>query len=166
MRALRVFMLCGFLLSASVSQAIAMGDAGFVQNTLIGKQAADFTLTTVRGEKFNFAQYRGGKKAIIFFWATWCPHCRVALKEINAARKEIEAKGIALVFVSAGESKGVVENYLSKYRYDFDVVLDQAQTLDAPYQIIGIPTLFYVDADGTIKSMDHGFSGEFEENFK
>jgi peroxiredoxin len=166
MRALRILVLCGLLVSAAVSQAIAMGDVGFVQDTLIGKQAADFTLATVKGDKFNFEQYRGGRKAIILFWTTWCPHCRVALKQLGAVRKEIEARGIALVIVSIDEARGVVENYLARHQYDFDVVLDQAGTLNDPYQIIGVPTLVYVDAEGKIKSVEHSFSGDFEESFK
>jgi peroxiredoxin len=159
-------MLCGFLAGAIVSQAIAMGDVGFVQDTLVGKQAADFTLTTVKGEKFNFEQYRGGKKAIILFWTTWCPHCREALKHLDAKRKAIEAKGIAVVFVSVGESKRAVESYLLTHQYDFDVVLDQEQSLDEPYQIIGVPSLIYVGANGVIQSVEHSFSEQFEENFK
>ena len=166
MKFLRVLMLCGFLVGAIVSQAIAMGDVGFVQDTLVGRQAADFTLTTVKGGKFNFEQYRGGKKAIIFFWTTWCPHCRVALKKLSVVRKEIEAKGIALVIVSIGEAKGAVENYLANHQYDFDVVLDQAGTLNDPYQIIGVPSLIYVGANGAIKSVEHVFSEDFEERFK
>ncbi len=166
MRFLRVLMLCGFLVGALVSQAIAMGDAGFVQDALIGRQAADFTLPTVKGETFNFEQYRGGKKAIILFWTTWCPHCRVALKQLSAVREAIEAKGIVLVIVSVGEAKISVEDYLANHQYDFDVVLDRAGTLNDPYQIIGVPSLIYVSANGVIKSVEHSFSEQFEEILK
>lgn len=165
MKGLMILMMCVFWCGLA-SPVIAMGDVGFMQETLAGAKAQDFTLNTVKDKKINFEQYRAGKNAILFFWATWCPHCRDALKEINAMRQQIESKGIALVFISIGESKGTVENYLSNHQYDFDVALDQTQSLDGPYQIIGVPTIVYVGQDGTIKSVEHSFSGNFEEKFK
>ena len=166
MRSLKVLFLIGLVLVGGTSSVLAMGDAGFVHDTTSGKRAADFTLTTVKNEKFNFTQYRAGKKAIIFFWATWCPHCREALKEINAMRAEIAANGIVLVFVSVGESREAVANYLADHQYDFDVALDEKQSLDEAYQIVGVPTLVFVDEKGMIKSVDHGFSNSYQEQFK
>ena len=86
---MRFFQLFFWLLVVLVtmpSMTYAMGDGSFMTQTLIGKPAPDFTLDTLSAKQVNMTSYRSGKKAIIFFWATWCPHCRVQLKELNARR--------------------------------------------------------------------------------
>lgn len=165
MRRISVLIMGIFFLIAMPSPAKAMADFGFMQDSLEGKQAADFTLPTVHGQNVNLAQYSGGSKTIIFFWATWCPHCREALKKISLMHAEIEAKGITLILVSIGESKEMVKNYLNTNQYQFDVVLDQNQSLSDSYQIQGIPTIFYLDENRKIKSIEHLFSGDYEKNF-
>ena len=82
---MKVFLRGVVLLTALVllTPSLARGQFLFFQNPNVGKAAPDFTLATLDGDEVNMTQYREGKRAIIFFWATWCPHCRVALKELN-----------------------------------------------------------------------------------
>ena len=166
MRLWRALILGGMLSLAGVSAALAMGNTGFVQDTLIGKPATDFTLDTVKGNKVNLTEYRAGKKAIIFFWATWCPHCREELKRVDDLREKFAAQGIRIILISLGEDKGTVQEYLARHHYDFDVLLDVDQTLEGPYHLIGVPTLFFVNEAGVIKLEDHAFPDNYEELFK
>ena len=53
-----------------------------MENKLVGKAVPDFTLKTTNGSEQNLAKFREGKKTIVFFWATWCPHCRESLAEM------------------------------------------------------------------------------------
>ncbi len=166
MRSFKVLVFIGLLLVAGASMAFAMGDSGVIQQTLIGKPAADFTLNTVQGNKVNMTEYRGGKKAVIFFWATWCPHCRVELKRLGGLRDELAAKGIQMIVVSLGEDKNTVQDYLERHHYDFDVLLDEDQSLEDSYQLMGVPTLFFINEKGVIKFVDHSFLDNYEEVFK
>lgn len=166
MRSLKVLVCAGLFMAAGVSMVFAMGDASYIQQTLIGKPAVDFTLPTVQGNTVNMTKFRGGKKAVIFVWATWCPHCRTELNRLSGLREELVAKGIQMIVVSLGEDKGTVQNYLERYRYDLDILLDEDQSLADPYRIIGVPTLFFVDEKGIIKRVDHSFPDNYEEAFK
>ena len=166
MKDFKILILAAILLVPAMPWTMAMSGTGFINETLVGKPAADFTLETVKGNKVNLTKYRDGKKAIVFFWATWCPHCREELKHLNELQKEINDKGIKIVLISLGEEKTTVVEYLERHHYDYEVLLDENQTLEGPYQLVGVPTLFFIDEKGVIKLVDHAFPSNYEEVFK
>ena len=56
------------LLNLSYSPSTALGQyLFFMENELIGKPVPDFTLKTLKEDKVTLAEYRKGKKTIIFF---------------------------------------------------------------------------------------------------
>jgi peroxiredoxin len=165
MRYARIFVLSGFLATTAVALSFGMANPGYISNTLIGKPATDFTLDTTKSKNVNMTKYRGGKKAIIFFWATWCPHCRVELKRLNEKQDEFAAQGIKPVIVSLGEERGVVESYLQKHQYNLEVFLDIDQSLEESYRIIGVPTIVFIDENGVIKAVEHALPTDYQAPF-
>jgi len=113
------------------------------QNPLVGQQAPDFTLATLSGENINMTQYRNGKPAMIFFWATWCPHCRSQLRELSQQQGQIEGKGIKIILVDVGESPPKVRRYVEANKISIDVFLDESRELSDDYRVVGIPTFFF-----------------------
>jgi peroxiredoxin len=166
MRFVRILFLSCVLTTATVAMSFAMANPGYIGSTLIGKPAADFTLNTLREQNVNMTKYRDGKKAIIFFWATWCPHCRTELKRLAEIHKDIEAKGIKLIIISVGEQRDTVQAYIDRHQYPFDVFLDEDQALEESYRIVGVPTLFFIDENGVIKLMDHALPEDIEAPFQ
>ena len=121
-----------------------------VDNPLSGQLAPDFTLETTSGQEVNMTQYRGGQPAIIFFWATWCPHCRKQLKELTQNRQAIEANGIVLILVDVGESLQKVSEYINANNISFDIFIDESTETANAYEIVGVPTFFFINREGFI----------------
>ncbi len=161
----RVVILILFLAGAW-GPSFAMGQFSFLETTMAGKPAPDFTLKTLKGPDANMTKFRAGQPAIIFFWATWCPHCREQLKGFNAQAEEIGKKGIKVILVDIGESKGEVQAYVDKNKIMFEIFLDQEETVVEKYAVIGVPTFFFVNAKGEIKSTEHYLPENFEETLK
>jgi peroxiredoxin len=134
--------------------------------TPVNHTADDFTLDTTKSSHVNMTSYRAGKKAIIFFWATWCPHCREAIKDLNTRIDDLKTKGIVIILVDLGESKENVEAYLKKANVTLEVFLDTEESLANPYAIMGVPTLFFVNEEGMVKSVQHGIPNDLDEAFK
>ena len=80
-----------------------MGQFFFFQHPLQDKEAPDFILKTTLGRTVKMSEYLNDKNGIIFFWATWCPHCRTQLKELNKKKQEFEAQDIKVVLVDLQE---------------------------------------------------------------
>jgi peroxiredoxin len=138
----------------------------FTQNPLIGKPAPEFTLDLVKGGQKTLSEYRDGKSAVVFFWATWCPHCRVELKGLNTKAPELEQKGIKVVLVDIEESAPEVQAYLDKNKIGYDVFLDKDLSVSEDYGIIGVPTFFFVGGDGLVKAVEHSLPRNYEEILK
>jgi len=125
------------------------------RNALVGQPAPDFTLETLKGQTISMAQARNGRPAMIFFWATWCPHCRTQLRELALHRGRIETNGIAMVLVDVGEKPREVRNFVHANHIPFDVFLDRDAATAREYRIVGVPTFFFVNAEGSIVAAEH-----------
>ncbi len=168
MKLISKFIIVIFFALIAVCPSLAAGEVwffDFLANQNIGKPAPDFTLQTTQGKEINMTQYRNGKKAVIFFWATWCPHCRVALKALNQDRSAIEAKGIKIILIDLGESAQEVSAHLKRNNMAMDVFLDKESSLAEPYNIIGVPTFYFVDESGKIISSGHSLPKNLDEAF-
>jgi len=126
-----------------------------MENPLIGQQAPDFFLESVKNGKVSLAKLRDGQGAIVFFWATWCPHCRRQLGELNTQAAEIEKKGIKIILIDIGENARQVSSYLEKQGINLDAVLDENSSLSDSYGIVGVPTFYLIDKKGVVKAVEH-----------
>lgn len=111
--------------------------------------APDFNLYTLNNEPVNLKALRG-KPTLINFWATWCPPCR---QEMPALQATYEQYGAALNFMSVNvkESAGAVEPFIQEIGATFPVLLDEDGAVSGGlYQVNGIPTTFFLDAEGVI----------------
>jgi len=134
-----------------------------VDNPLGGRLAPDFTLETINGHEVNMTQYRGGQPAMIFFWATWCPHCRNQLKELTYNRQAIEASGIKIILVDVGESLRKVSEYVNVNNISLDVFLDESAEIANNYEIVGVPTFFLINREGIIIDVKHILPDDYQK---
>lgn len=130
---------------------------------LIGQPAPDFTLTTLAGYDNAMNSVRDGQPAILFFWATWCPHCRSQLAGLAQQRADIERKGIKIILVDVGEDQRSVRAYLRDKNISFNVFLDAKGVASDEYRVIGVPMFFFVNAQGTIIAAGHSLISDYEE---
>lgn len=121
---------------------------------LIGKRAPNFTLKDIAGFEVNLSQYRG-KPILLVFWATWCPHCRVEMPQINTLYKSF--KESVLVFgINVEDENSRILKFISDYPMSFPILSDKNGDVSRLYNITSIPTLVFVDPDGIVKDVDVG----------
>ncbi len=133
---------------------------------LIGQEAPNISLQMLKGESGSFRDAIDGKKAVMIFWATWCPHCREQLKAISASKAELDQNGIVVLLVDIGESKTQVQKFLKDKGYDFNVFMDVDSAAAEMYQVLGIPTIVLIGADGKIRDVQYQFPREYADILK
>jgi len=121
-----------------------------VEGTQVGNQAPDFQLQNVDGQTVSLSNLRG-KPVLINFWATWCSPCRSEMPYIQEIYEEWSNKGLEVLAINKGESSSKAEEFMQSYNLSFTMLLDTKQATAQKYNIIAIPTTFFIDKDGIIR---------------
>lgn len=116
----------------------------------IGGLAPDFTLTDLDGKPVRLSDYRG-RVVFLNFWATWCPPCREEMPDMEAVRLQVGERAV-IVAVNLGEAPGEVRRFAESGGLGFKILLDSDGKVAERYMIRNIPTSFFIDRDGVIRS--------------
>jgi len=130
-----------------------------------GTLAPEFTLETTLGGNQSLSQARGGKRAMVIFWASWCPHCNEELESLSQKLDEVKQKNIQVLLVNVGESKDDAKAYLERIHLPLDSFLDEDNAISGQYGVVGIPTIIFIDEKGFLRAVEHGLPDDLEAPF-
>lgn len=120
-------------------------------------QAPDFTAQTLSGQTVQLAALRG-KPVVLYFFASWCPACKVTSPEIDrfaAAHPEVQVLGIA------AEDAEEARAFMAKNPRTF-AVIPETNAMDAAYKVRALPTTVVLDAAGQVVWSRQGVILPFE----
>ena len=129
-----------------------------VQNFLFAAQplrketsqtASNFTILDLENKEFSLSDIKG-KPIILFFWTTWCPHCRKELKLLNALHAEFLQNGVELAAINVEETADKVQRFMGSYPLSYRVLLDTDTKVAQAYGILGVPTYILINKEGRI----------------
>jgi cytochrome c biogenesis protein CcmG/thiol:disulfide interchange protein DsbE len=122
-----------------------------------GDLAPGFTLPGLDGKEVSLEDFRCGP-VVLNFWATRCEPCRQEmpfLQEISADPEWTE-RGLVVLPVNLGEPAALVRGFMNDNRLTFTVLLDSNREVWAQYNMRYIPTTYFIDKDGIIRSIKIG----------
>ena len=120
-----------------------------------GRAAPDFLLETLDGGRLRLSDLQG-KAVLVNFWATWCPPCRSETPHLVAAYDRYRQEGLEIVAVNLQEDGDTIASFVQEYGMQFPVAIDRSGDVAGKYQVIGIPTSFFIDRSGVIRSIYRG----------
>src|SRR5208282_2690412 len=114
-----------------------------------GKMAADFSLTDLGGTAISLSSLRG-KVVFLNVWATWCAPCREEMPSIEALYEEFskDPDFVVLAVNEDSEGRSVVDSYVRRSGFKFNVLLDPQNQVGDAYDVSGIPETFIIDRTG------------------
>lgn len=116
------------------------------------KPVKDFTLPTLDGEEITLSKLQG-KPIIINFFTTWCPSCKeempILTKFYEKYKDDVYFLGVNYTSYEIGKREAIGK-YVKKYGLNFPVLLDENGEVGKAYEVLTIPTTFFLDKDGVI----------------
>lgn len=116
-----------------------------------GNIAPDFELVTTTGEKVKLSDFRG-KKVLLNFWASWCGPCRAEMPDMEKLNKE-GRDDLVILAVNATQtekSKEDPKSFIKELGLTFPIAFDEKGEVVKMYQVIALPTSYFIDSKGKI----------------
>ena len=130
---------------------------GLIPSPREGFLAPDFTLETLDGGEMTLSDLRG-KVVMVNLWASWCPPCRAEMPAIESVYKENKNRGLEVLAVNTTYQDGekAAALFASGLGLTFPILLDQDGAVSRRYQLQALPTTYFIDRRGVIRSVVPG----------
>ena len=119
-----------------------------------GFLAPDFRLPLLGGGEVALSELRG-QVVIVNLWASWCPPCRAEMPALQEAYEAYRDRGLEILAVNTTyqDSQAAAARFVQEYGLTFPVPLDQTGEVSRSYLLRALPTSFFIDRDGVIRSV-------------
>jgi cytochrome c biogenesis protein CcmG, thiol:disulfide interchange protein DsbE len=119
-----------------------------------GFSAPDFTLDLLAGGQVTLSDLRG-KVVLVNLWASWCPPCRAEMPAIEKVYRSYKDLGLEVLGVNTTnqDSQAAAAAFVKEVRVTFPIPLDRTGEVSAAYDLRGLPTSFFIDRKGVIRSV-------------
>jgi thiol-disulfide isomerase/thioredoxin len=137
--------------------ALAFGKkmAGVLRRlTLLGKPL-ELEGTLLDGQPLDMAKFKG-KVVLVDFWTTWCGWCVREIPNMKKNYKAYHDKGFDIIGVSGDDNRKVVDDFVKEKKIPWNILYggDKPSPSIEYYGIMGYPTMFLVDREGKVVSLN------------
>jgi len=114
------------------------------------KSLPDAVLKNLEGKEVRLSEFRG-TPLIVNIWASWCPFCRVELKDFSELGKTAEGK-FMIVAINRGETPEISRNFANQSASGTIIfLLDEKDEFYKSINGFSMPETLFVDPEGIIK---------------
>lgn len=150
----RIFKILGEI---SFFVALLTGLQYWLQRDMAQGKAPDISYALLDNQTLKFGQM-SGKPAVVHFWATWCPICRLeqdSISKINERHGDVDLLTVAF---QSGD-KDEVSSYMQENSITgWPTVLDEDGAIARQYGVNGVPSTFFIDDNGIIRYRVRGYT--------
>lgn len=139
----------------SAGEGLRVGDRA-PELEVVGPDGAPAPLLDLDGDTVQLADLRG-RPVWITFWASWCPPCQAETPTIRDLAAAYAPQGLEVIGISVQEATiDDVRDYAETYGLRQTIAADLAGDVFRRYRVFGLPTQYFLDADGIIRSIVQG----------
>ena len=126
----------------------------------LGDPAPAFRTERLDGGSVDFPAATAGKPLVIRFWADWCKYCEPEMKAIEVVYQRHKDKGLEVFAINAGQDRPAVATFIKRLGVTYPVLLDEQSAIAKRYGVMGLPTTYFVDANGVVRGKVIGEADE------
>jgi peroxiredoxin len=136
------------------------------ETVLTNKRAPDIRSQSLAGNPIALGDFKGKKKIVVSFWASWCGPCRMELPELKEFYEKYHAADsrFEVVAISTDDDRFQAEKYVKEAKLPFPIVWDENGNISNAYGVESIPVLYIIDENGKVVYGQTGY--EFGLEYK
>ncbi len=112
--------------------------------------APDFEVETFDGQTLRLSDLNG-KVVVLNFWASWCPPCRWEMPFFETMWQEYRDQGVVFVGIAMSDTLENVKAFAEEAGVTYPVALDTTTEIARAYEVLSLPTTFFIGKDGNIE---------------
>lgn len=148
----------GLLLIATVWVLAGRSTTPTVGMAKLDRPAPAFSLTNIDGNDVQLDAYLGKKVVLVNFWYSKCEPCKEETPALQQAYQKLAPDGLVVIGINvrSNEQRGPageqdVRNFVQHYGVTYPIVFDQKGTVGRAYQVLPLPSSYFIDTTGTIR---------------
>jgi len=142
-----------YLLEALVVIALIIGINSWRTRDAVSGPAPLLSGNTLNGESYVLPR-KPGEPQLVYFWASWCPVCKLQDGNIATLSEEFPVITVAM---SSGTDEEIRE-YLEQEELELAVINDDTGEISNRWGVKGVPTTFVIDAEGEVRFVEVGYT--------
>ena len=114
-----------------------------------GSEAPNFVLSDMEGINHKLSDYEG-EGVFLNFWGTYCEPCEYEMPYMDSQYQKYKNQGVEVLAINVGESTYAVNNYVSKHKLTFPVLIDKGKEVENAYNVDVLPVSFLINKEGEV----------------
>lgn len=136
------------LIAALLLTACSGGAGSEAAAPAAGPSVPDRTFETFSGDEVSLAEFVDAP-LVVNFWASWCPPCVAEMPDFERVHID-RGDEVRFIGVNTQDSLEQAEALAAQTGVTYDLGLDPDGALFSDFEVIAMPSTFFVDADGAI----------------
>ena len=116
--------------------------------TAAGPPVPDRVFETFEGGELSLSEL-SGEPLVVNFWASWCPPCVAEMPDFERVHLD-RADEVRFVGLNTQDTREQAESLATQTGVTYLLGLDPDGALSRDFEVISMPSTYFVDADGAI----------------
>ena len=144
----------------------AAGDEKPKDEVKIGKPMPDFALPDQDGKQWKLSERKGKKAVVICLSSTMCECGQAAVVDLQKVHEKYQKRGLEIVHVNTEPERdkwdpGFLKKFATEKEISYPLLLDKEGKVLTMLPLLGMPTLFLLDAHGVLREILKGHPDDF-----
>ena len=146
-----------FLVGLLLGLSLAAAEAQFPisRESLLNKQAPEFTRRDLKGASIELHSFRG-KVVLLNFWATWCGPCEVEMPIFAGWQNQYGPQGLQVIGISMDDDPALARKLAAKLKLNYPVAMGDEKLGELYGGVLGLPLTYLIDKNGVVRAKIQG----------
>ncbi|MGH3442508.1 MAG: TlpA family protein disulfide reductase, partial [Nitriliruptorales bacterium] len=120
-----------------------------------GSPAPGVTFEAFDGGQVTLADFHGPEPLVVNFWASWCPPCVAEMPDIERVHQDLGGE-VAFLGINTQDTEEAADRLVGETGVTYPLVRDPDGQVASAFGVFGMPSTFFVTADGQVAHQHTG----------